>query len=292
MLDYNTGVLFAFLVLVTYSIGDTFAKKIVLRFGYAKAATLVIGVSLIPFVILSIFIHSQAITVYSAELSAISGIFYGIGFVFLYKSLATEQTTNTMSLSEFFKAILVLSGVFLFGNALTGVQSTGIILIFAGSLLIITTEKFSINKKLLYALFGFLCWAVLWIMLGYAISISNSYVPEGVIATLFALASSAAYAFITRNTAPVQRVPFSLIINGYIAAVGISIGIGSLIFTFLVFSKLLSVGSAVIALTPIVVALASRRIYLDRLTLVQLFGLAIMVFGALALGLAQYLPAI
>ncbi len=291
MLDYGTGILLAFLVLVTYSIGDTFAKKIVLRFGYARAAALVSGVSLAPFVILSFFIHGQAITVYSAVLSAISGIFYGIGFVFLYKSLATEQTTNTMSLSEFFKAVLVLSGVFLFGNALNGTQSTGIILIFAGSLLIITTEKLRINKKLLYALFGFLCWAALWIMLGYAIGVSGSYIPEGMIATLFALASSAAYAFMTRS-ATLSRSPSPKVINGYIAAVGISVGIGSLIFTFLVFSKLLSVGSAVIALTPIVVALASRRIYLDKLTTAQLLGLAIMVIGALALGLAQYLPAI
>lgn len=292
MVDYTIGILLALLVLAVYSIGDTFAKKIVVKFGYAKTAAIVTGVSLVPFIILFILVPNQQITTYSIELSAISGIFYGLGFVFLYKSLATEQTTNTMALSEFFKGVLVLGGVFFFANVLNGTQVLGVVLIFLGSVLIIMTEKLRINQKMFFALVGFLLWAGLWLMLGYAIGISKSYVPEGFISTLVAFISALVFMFVFKEHRRHASHSKNANVTVYIVAVGLAVGIGSLVFTFLVFSKLLSVGSAIIALTPIIVAIASRKIYLDKLTTVQFAGLLVMVLGALILGLAQYLPAI
>ena len=289
MLGYEVSVLLALVVLVTYSIGDTLAKRIVEAYHYPKSAALVTGISMIPFIAAFFVLPPQPIKSYSVALAAVAGIFYGLGFIFLYKSLSTEQTTNTMALSEFFKATLVLFGVFVFANHLTIVQSSSIALIFVGALLIIMTEKLRVNKKLLYALVGFIFWAVLWVTMQVSINSSQSWLPEGLIASALAFVVSFAWSLaggsprMRHKSDTRQRANWSSIV------VGIAVGVGSLIFCYLLFAKFLAVGSAIIALSPVIVAVASRKLYLDKLIPIQLTGLVIMVLAALALSLASYI---
>ena len=280
----NVGILLAIIVLAAYSIADTFGKRVVLRLGYKRATAVVSGLGMIPFILLYAFLPSQAITAYSIELSAIAGVFYGLGFLLLYKSLVTEQTTNTFALSEFFKAWLVLLGVFILGNVLVLGQEAGVVLIFAGSFLVITTEKMRINKKLGYALMGFISWAVLWTLMAFAIYASKSYLAEGLVAAFFAMLTGIVASVAMPDSAQKANAKSELKNWKAIAVmVGLAIGAGSLIFGYLILTKQLSEGASIIALTPIVVALASRKIYIDRLTAMQTLGIAIAVLGALVL---------
>lgn len=281
----STAVAWAIVVLAFYSVADLFGKKAVLRFGYKRAAAVVSAISIIPFLLLISIYGIQPITYYSAALAIVGGIFYGIGFLLLYKSLVTEQTTNTFALSEIFKAWLVILGAFILGEILSlkAGQDAGILLIFLGSFMVILTEKLRVNTKMLYAMLGFICWAVLWTLMAYSISNSGTYLPEGLLAAFFAAltAFAAAIAFPERRAA--KKAAKEKHWRKYVAAVGISIGAGSLIFGYLILSKQLAQGASIIAFTPIVVAIASHKIYLDRLTLVQAAGIVIAVVGALLL---------
>ncbi len=280
----NAGIVWAVIVLIAYSFADLFGKKVVLKFGYKRATALVSAISIVPFLILYFAYPAQPITEYSIELSAVAGIFYGVGFMLLYKALVTEQTTNTFALSEFFKAWLVLFGALIAGSVLGLGQWSGIALIFLGSFMVITTENLHINKRLVYALSGFICWAVLWTMMYYAIINSRTYVPEGFIAAFFALLTAIiVYAMFPDRKHAVAGRGDVRHWAGYAAIVGLAIGSGSLIFGFLIISKMLAQGAAIIALTPIVVAIASKRTYLDRLTKVQVAGILVAVSGALVL---------
>ena len=292
----SAGVAWAAVVLVTYSLADLFGKKGVMKLGYVRAAALVSTVSMVPFLALYV-IFPQAINSQGIVLSAIGGVFYGLGFLLLYKSLVTEQTTNTFALSEFFKAWLVLFSVFILGIALSASKWIGIVLIFAGSFMVITTENLNVNKKLVYALSGFICWAVLWTLMSFAvvgskplgIVGSDSYIPEGLIAAFFAAVTAAAAFLVLPNGSAAHRQRSVPHWERYVVTVGLGIGAGSAIFGYLILAGQLAQGASIIALTPIVVAVASRRIYLDRLTAVQLSGVAVAVVGALVLAFAPAL---
>ncbi len=282
----SVAILWAVIVLILYSIADLFGKRVVIRYGYKHAAAVVGLLSLVPFIVLYIALP-QHITTYSIEVSAIAGVFYGIGFLALYKALVTEQTTNTFALTESFKAWLVLFGAFVAGSVLSLGKWGGVGLIFLGSFMVITTENMKINRKFAYALLGFVCWAILWTMMYYAIVNSKSYIPEGFIAAFFATLTAAIAAVTMPDKALEHRKGAAASKSGgsvwHAVVVGIAIGAGSLIFGYLIRDNMLSQGAAIIALTPIVVAIASKKIYLDRLTTVQVAGIAVAVAGALVL---------
>ncbi len=287
-------IVLAAFVLVFFSIGDMFAKKVLAKFNYATAAAAVSIVSAIPAIVAFAISPSFNTTAYSLELSILAGVFYGLGFMLLYKALTTEQTTNTMALSEFFKAILVLFAVFVVGETLANIQSIGIVGIFAGSLLIITTKTVGINKKMGYALAGFISWAVFWIMLEYAIFNSQGYIVEEGVASLASFAIAVVYILSRKDLNQFGQIKKLLTIKDgnskfhighYTVIVGLGVGLASFIFAYLILAHSLALGSAIIAMTPVVVAVASRRLYLDKLTVYQMAGLLIMVVGALALAL-------
>ncbi len=281
----SAGVVLAAVVLIFYSVADIFGKKVVVKYGYRRAVVVVGAASMVPFLLLIAISGTQHMTSYSASLAVAAGIFYGLGFLLLYKSLATEQTTNTFALSEFFKAWLVILGAFILGEifSLRAGQDAGIILIFLGSFMVILTEKLRINMKLVYALLGFICWAVLWTLMAYSILNSGTYLLEGLIAALFATLTGAVASFALPEKKPVQGHKGGMERLESSVAVGVAIGAGSLIFGYLILFKELAQGASIIALTPIVVAIASRKIYLDRLTLLQAGGLIVAVAGALLL---------
>ncbi len=290
MIDYRIWL--AFVILVGYSLGDILAKKIVVKLNYALSAMVITGIGIVPFLLAAPFAGAQGITLYSILLSAVAGLFYGGGFIMLYKALSTEQTTNTMALSEFFKGCLVVIGIFAFGEALATLQYGGILMIFLGALLIITTEKLKINRKLVYALSGFVMWAVLWTLIAVAVKDSNSYLYEGLILNLVAFLACLAYsAYSSRRLVKGGNMVRFLKreLRGHTLnlslLIGLAVGIGGLVFCYLILYKMLAAGAAIIALTPVTVAIASRKMYLDKLTVVQLLGLLIMVIGALALSL-------
>ncbi len=287
-------IILAAFVLIFFSIGDMFAKKVLAKFNYATAAAAVSIVSAIPAIVAFVISPSFSTTPYSLELSIIAGFFYGVGFMLLYKALTTEQTTNTMALSEFFKAILVLFAVFVVGETLANIQSIGIVAIFIGSLLVITTKDLGINKKMGYALAGFISWAVFWIILEYAIFNSHGYIVEEGVASLASFVIAVIYILARKDLNQFGQIKKLLIVKDgnsrfhighYTLLVGLGVGLASFIFAYLILAHSLALGSAIIAMTPIVVAVASKKLYLDKLTPYQLAGLIIMVVGALALAL-------
>ena len=70
---------------------------------------------------------------------------------------------------------------------------------------------------------------------------------------------------------------------------GIGIGVGSFIFDYLILKGQLAQRASIITITPVIVTITSRKVYIDKLTLVQLSGIIVAVAGVLLLAFAPFL---
>lgn len=168
------------------------------------------------------------------------------------------------------------------------IAAASIILIFAGALLIITTEGLRINKKLIPAILSNVCWLIYWLIITEAVISSSTYAFQVMasraaglilILALFILVPSK-----TASTTKIQKLEGIFPIAIILALLsGIFDGTGDTLFTLTVHSNLVVLGGALTALNPLFISVLSYFIYKDRLTRTQAIGFGIMVAGAVAL---------
>lgn len=213
----------------------------------------------------------------------VAGIFLAIGFVLCFRSLTTEQVTNTSTLETLQQLATLLFGVLVLGEVLTVLQVLAAVMIFLGVLLVASTKGFKINKFLIPAIFANLSWAAYWIVLHYGFGQGNLF--PTLIARVVAFLVILVYASFTGNLMESKQkkraklsylLPLAIVLTGFVDA-GINIS-----FSFTLASSVVALGSAIYATTPIFVAIIGKLIYKDRLTKLQLLGIALAVLGEIA----------
>src|SRR5208283_4411978 len=91
------------------------------------------------------------------------------GYYFIYRSLETEQVSNTMVLFEISPVIIVLIGIFVLSERLTFLEGMGMLAVFFGALFVTTNVRVRFNRKLLPAIFGNLSWGISTLLILYAV---------------------------------------------------------------------------------------------------------------------------
>jgi len=144
------GILFA-TTMLSFGLADFLAKKVVDNIGPVKALFFNQIMALVPIFIISMFLSK--IPAISPELILLIalGAFFSIGgFIFFYKSLQKGYLSITYPIDSSWAVITVPLSIFLFGEALTSLQSMGIVITFIGIFLTSTNlNEFKKSIKLI-----------------------------------------------------------------------------------------------------------------------------------------------
>jgi len=284
MVDLTT--IAAILPAIIWAVTVTMEKKLSVLTGSIKTSILLAGFGIIPILIIFAYSHS-AITSYVVILSIISGIFFTVGTLLYYKSLETEQQSNSSGTGLAQPAILIAFSILVLKESLSVLQALGGIIIVAGVFLIITNRKMEINKKLIPALLANVSWAGYWIFASYAILASNQIGAPLLISrvTGFLLAIAVFGIFLNKQKTSKAK-PSHL---NYVLLLGLFAGVfdavGNLIFAYVVNLNLLSIASIFTAAMPLFITALGYLIYKERLTKEQGIGMAIAVAGALIIAM-------
>ena len=273
-------------------ISNGISKKVVKAFGAPLIALAVILLGIIPMSVSVVLTGMYSMPLYSTAMAAASGVFLGLGFILMYMSLRTEQLANASALGEIQPAALVLFGLLVLGEQVTRIQLLSMAAIFVGAFLIITYEKFRINKYLIPAALASVSWAVYWMMMSYAISSAHGFSLPVLVSRIVSIGLALAFVFFRKGTMKDMRGRLHAMRKssafGALAALvifmGLVDGIGDSVFGITVISKVFAIGGAMTALSPMVVSFLGFLFYKERLSRLQFVGLGIMVAGAVVLG--------
>jgi len=283
---FYTGYLAVALTLFSFTFGDTIGKKVSTKFGNYLSALFIMGFGLIPLLI-SLFFLPQSFTNYDFLLiSVAAGFFLALGYVFIYKSLETEQASNTWALINISPAAMILFGVFILQEHVNVFGFISIILVFIGVLLVTITKDFEFNKLLAPALIGNISWVLSSLLLVYGISVYSASVSTG----FFLVAGASGFLMLTAYLIATKKLSKSVrekLARPNLAALsaGLLNGAAHVGLTLFVLLHFVVVGSAVTAVEPAIVAFLGFAFYKERLTSLQLFGLIISVVAAVVLSL-------
>ncbi len=269
-----------------FAVDDTIAKPVSTKLGNYKSTLLIMGFGLVPSLIILITLGAYHWTPLSVELSAVGGILFALGYIFIYKSLETEQATNTFALFAITPLSLLLGGVLLLKENFSLIDVAVTIVILIGAFLVTTKKNLSFNRAFIPALLGNVCWGIWVIMATYAVSISNNFIlPVTIgraVGTIFVLL---VYLLVIKRgkEKSSRKVPSKLLAMGLIA--GTLDGLGTTTLGLLAVLGAVAIGGAIGALGSGVVAVLSRIFYKDKLTKPQLVGVIIMIGAAVTLSL-------
>lgn len=269
------------------SFSDVFSKPVADVFG-AYVSSLYLGVALVPAIIYLVLSPPAQITPLLVTLAIGGGASLALGYVFVLKSLETEQATNTWGLINLGYLSIILFGVLVLGEHVTVLQAIAITAILTGAIMVTINRGMKFNRQLLPAIIGNLFWVGFNILIIYNISTYTSS-PSAIISILFAsgFLILLLYGLFSRKatttktlTMPKNRRPFVLFIVS-----GLMLGAGQVAFVLVILQHFVALGGAVLAIEPIVVLVLGYALYKERITAFQGVGLLVTVVGAVMIGL-------
>ncbi len=269
------------------SFSDVFSKPVADVFG-AYVSSLYLGVALVPAIIYLVLSPPAQITPLLVTLAIGGGVSLALGYVFVLKSLETEQATNTWGLINLGYLSIILFGVLVLGEHVTLLQAIAITAILTGAIMVTINRGMKFNRQLLPAIIDNLFWVGFNILIIYNISTYTSS-PSAIISILFAsgFLILLLYGLFSRKatttktlTMPKNRRPFALFIVS-----GLMLGAGQVAFVLVILQHFVALGGAVLAIEPIVVLVLGYALYKERITAFQGVGLLVTVVGAVMIGL-------
>ncbi len=282
----SSGLIVAFAALMFLSSDVVIAKHLTKRLGKFRYSVGILGIGIIPMLLYLFAAGIPSVNLQIILLSLVAGVFLGSGYALYYKALETEQVTNVSALGQIQPGLLLLFGIFALGEHVNVVEVAGIIAIFVGSFLILRTRGIEINREMMPVIIANVSWTIYWIFMNYSISLYGGYTLPLLIARSFGFVLMLAYVLATgsmeagstHRLSAGRNLVFILLISS-----GMLDSLMNISFGFVVGVGLIAIGSAILAVSPMVVALLGRLIYRDRITYLQKMGLVIAVAGAIAI---------
>ncbi|MDE1762243.1 MAG: DMT family transporter [Candidatus Micrarchaeota archaeon] len=286
----SIGIVAALVGLLMFSVGDTISKRVSERLGHLISATVIVGAGIISLAASLLFLPSVPLTPIMLAASAAAGVFTALGFLLVLKSLETEQVSNTMGLLNLQYAVIIILGIFFLSENVSALQYAGLIIVFAGSLLVTLGRKLKVNRMLLPAVAGNLCWGVGIAIISY--SIASFAAPTTMFflyARLVGFSLLLAYLLLMLYRRPKRVLPDKIRHPGRQLGLAVLSGMlaGGALFMITMFTiyRMVTVGGAILALEPVLVAIYGAFLYRDRMSKIQLFGIAIAVIGGIVLSI-------
>lgn len=286
---FSYVLLAAFVALGFWALDDFLLKRIITKLGVIRPAIMMIGFGVIPIIILTLAGSFAIPSLYVIILSIVAGIFFFLGYILDFKSLETEQVTNTIALGELQSAIIVLFGIFALAENASPIVILGIVIVFVGAVLVGIERRMRFNKKLLPAVFANVSWAIYWVILSFAILSYHSFVVPLLIARsagfIGIAASVAIFGLSTKKGKKVSKAALGYSAIALMLMIGIFDSIGNLSFGYVALSNIIAIGASITALVPVIVGVLGKVFYKDKLTLIQLLGFTMCVIGAIVISL-------
>ncbi|MEM3839166.1 MAG: DMT family transporter [Candidatus Micrarchaeaceae archaeon] len=285
------GVTAAITAVMFWLVSNSASKRIVRGLGTHTVTMLMIGLGTVPALVGTLVIGIYSVPASSALLSMAAGLLLPVGFALGYTTLRTEKLSNAAPLGEIQPAAFVLFGLAVLGESVSVLQMTSIIAIFSGAFLILTTEGMKFNRKLMPYILSNICWVIYWLAMTYSVRWAHTYALPILISRLTAVAPALIYFMSDKRSAiDLHWLRVKIKTNGTFAAL-ISLATiaafadasGDTVFGITLQTNVLALGGAMLALSPMFIAFAGFLLYHEKLTRLQLAGLAIMVIGAVAL---------
>ncbi len=266
-----------------WSASTAIEKGISVRFGTALTSLMIVGLGIIPMLIYYL-IHPIQISFYYSILSALSGLFFACGALLYYKTLETEQVSNTVASGFVQPALILAFSILILHETVSIFQAISGVIIVSGVLLVITTKNLKVNVKILPAVLANASWGIYWIIASTAILGANTIGMTLLISRTSTFAVLLIAFFLFLRTKSAGKIGNKLIMLVVIA--GILDGFGNLFFGFLVSQNLVAVAAIFNTAQPILVTGIAYLFMKERLTKIQGAGMALAVIGALSLALA------
>ncbi len=280
----------AIISVMLWIISGTISKRIARGLGIYIVPFIIVTLGLAPMLIATVLAGQYQLTLESVVVASVAGIFLSLGFILAYKALETQKLATTSAFGEIQPAALVILGLLVFGEHITPVEIVGIIVIFIGATLVITTEKFKINRGLLPAFLSNICWSFYWILMTFSVISAGTYafpllisrVAGMVIVVIYLLTNRRALASLKGLGTKIKgsRTIAALVVLTIIAA--FADASGDTVFGITISSTVLAIGGALVALSPMITSFFGFLFYRERLRRIEIVGLLIMVSGALA----------
>ncbi len=273
----------AFATAFTFATSGILIKNVASKRGYLFASFAISVGDIIVLSIAILLIGLSGISYYSILLSVLSGIFLVFGYILFYKSLENQQASNTYATVEVQVLLIALYGIFALGESVSIAKGIGIMAIVIGVLFISIEKGMRFNTKLVPAVIANVFWALSWISLVYPINNTSNHLIPTLISFIVYFAIIVVVILTAEKRRNMIRTTSPKIATVGIAA-GISSGIGNSIFTILTSIKQLVTAAVVSNTSPAIVAVLAHFIYHDKLSKIQILGLAIVVCGGIILG--------
>jgi drug/metabolite transporter (DMT)-like permease len=281
MLSY--ALLAALMYAIPLVLADSLSKRMVRKVGAYRLGTIMLAIGFIPAIIAAVIVGVDPISMYSASLAVITGFAISVGYVLFYKTMETEQISNSIALSELSAATFVIFGFVVFGESIGLIGAIGVITVFIGAGLVAITEELKFNSKLIPATAAFIVWAAGFIVFAYSIKTSGTFAMPLIIVKLTALLSFAFVARFAGFRKPSEKLRSHA--TGIITT-GLFDGTGTAAFGLVTMLAAIGLTGVINAVTPVLAAIIGYRYYKERFTKLQLTGFIIMVAGALVVSVA------
>jgi len=271
----NAEIFAGILTLLLYTLGDLLVKRPSQKAGSVPVSLVVSASSASILIILSSFTGFW-IPGGALFFSSLTGILMGIGTLLVFKSLESEQVSDTMSMVAISYAIPVIFGSVALHEKVSYISWIGIVLIFAGSATIMFKEM-NFNSALLPAIIGNIMWGFQFITFNYALKFSTNYLMVAATGSSVALLIVFLYAYLKSETAidDLSKLEASL--------AGIALGLGLAGALYIILNHTMTLGLSIVAAEPVFVTLFGKIIYKDKINKLQAVGIAVAMAGILML---------
>ena len=273
----------ALVTALTFATSGILIKNVSSKRGYLFASFFIAVGNIIVLSAAVLLIGPIGISYYSLLFSVLSGIALVLGYMLFYKTLEKQQASNTYATVEVQVLLIALYGIFALGESVSLAKGIGIIAIVVGILFVSIEKGMKFNGRLVPALIANVFWSLSWILLVYPINHTHNYVIPTLVSFLVFFTIVLAMVLAKgKNRAAISAKSSKLAAIG--TAAGVSSGLGNAIFTILTSIKQLVTAAVVSNTSPAIVAVFAHFIYHDRLSKIQILGLAIVVCGGVILG--------
>ncbi len=283
----SPGLEIAFGALAAYVIADMLAKNASAKLGAQRSALAKAGFQLFPMLLLAYFFGVTTLNATVALFSVLAGIATALTWFLVYKTLETEQVSNTVSLTGLSAIMIIVFGILILKENVTAVEGLSIVAILVGAFLATTNSRFRLNRGYVPAIAAQAFSGASAFLLVFALQASGGIFTPLIIAGIAEFATMAAYLKIRpQNTKHLKTANASVRQRAYGAFLGIFQGLGGVGFLALAYVNFLAVGYAITATEGGFVILLGYLIYRDRFEKHQAIGLILLVIGAIAISVA------
>ncbi len=164
----SLGLTVAFGAMLSFAASDFFAKSSSAKLGSKRTTLIMLSTSFIVLILVAFFFGLTKINLPVLFFSVLSGLVYAFGYLFLYKSLETEQVSNTISLTGIEYGLVTVISVLVIGEIVTKIEILSFFSIFIGAFLVTTTKGFKLNKGYIPAILAMVAFSITYILLVFA----------------------------------------------------------------------------------------------------------------------------